>query len=125
MSRELNHMSDIMFELSGDSIEALLEDLCDSFNRIFDPVVGGLEREYVYNIKEKELDDILFDIGNYMLNKINEGLFPAKVENVRDKIKIYFSNIYELNSDIELKAVAYPKVLQNDNIIKVHVIFDI
>ena len=125
MSKELNHMADIMFELSGNSIEEVLEDLCESFNKVFNPVVDGMKREYVYDIKAKELDDIIFDIGNYSLNKINEGLFPSKVENMGDKIKIHFSKIHRLNTSVELKAIAYPKIIQNENPIKMHVIFDV
>ncbi|SHF13363.1 hypothetical protein SAMN02745164_01849 [Marinitoga hydrogenitolerans DSM 16785] len=125
MSKELNHSADIMFELKGENIVEITEDLFDAFNKVFNPIVGGMEREYIYNINSKEIDDIIFDIGNYSLNKVYEGLFPSKVEIIQKNLKIYFSKIINLKNNIEIKAVAYPKIIQNENNILLRIIFDI
>ncbi|WP_165974101.1 archease [Marinitoga lauensis] len=125
MSKELNHPADILFELSGNALEDIMEDLFDALNKIFNPVVGGLKKEYVYDISKKEIDDIVFDIGNYSLNKIYEGFFPSKVEVINENIKIYFSEIIEIKGNIEIKAIAYPKVIEKENPISLKVVFDI
>ncbi|WGS65262.1 archease [Marinitoga aeolica] len=125
MSKELNHPADILFKLSGNTLGDMLEDLFDAFNKIFNPIVGGLKKEYIYNISKKEIDDIVFDIGNYSLNKIYEGFFPSKVEVINEDVKIYFSEIIELKGDMEIKAIAYPKVIEDENSISLKVIFDI
>lgn len=125
MSKELNHVADIMFELHGKGLDEIIEDLFDAFNKIFIPIVGGLEKEYVYNINKKNIDDIIFDIGNYSLNKIYEGFFPSKVETNENSIKISFSKIMNLKGEEDIKAVAYPKIINEDNEVKVRVIFDI
>jgi SHS2 domain-containing protein len=125
MSKELNHVADIMFELHGKGLKEIIEDLFDAFNKIFIPIVGGLEKEYVYNINKKNIDDIIFDIGNYSLNKIYEGYFPSKVEMNEDNIKISFSKIIELKGEEDIKAIAYPKIIDENEEIKIRVIFDI
>jgi len=125
MSKELNHPADIMFELNGENIIDLLEDLFDALNKVFLPLVGGIENHFSYSISNKEFDDILFDIGNYSLNKIYEGYFPSKIEKNDDELKIFFSKILKLNPETEIKAISYPKIISNDDNYKINVIFDI
>ncbi|WP_165146603.1 archease [Marinitoga sp. 38H-ov] len=125
MSKELNHTADIMYELIGNDIIELLEDLFDALNKIFLPLVGGIENHFSYSILNQDIDDILFDIGNYSLNKIYEGFFPSKIEKIENEIKIYFSKIITIKSDIEVKAISYPKIISNDEKYIVNIIFDI
>ncbi|NUU99210.1 hypothetical protein XO12_03475 [Marinitoga sp. 1154] len=122
MSEELNHIADMMFEISGKNTKEILEDFFDSLNKIFKPLVGGLESEYNCYINQKDIDDIIFDIGNYSLNKIKENQFPSKVDVEKDQIKVYYSKIIELRNNVEIKGVVYPKVLNKE---KLRVIFDV
>ncbi|KLO21286.1 hypothetical protein X275_09850 [Marinitoga sp. 1197] len=122
MSEELKHIADMMFEISGKNTKEILEDFFDSLNKIFKPLVGGLESEYNYYINQKDIDDIIFDIGNYSLNKIKENQFPSKVAVGKDQIKVYYSKIIELRNNVEIKGVVYPEVLNKE---KLRVIFDV
>ncbi|AEX86321.1 hypothetical protein XO10_09605 [Marinitoga sp. 1135] len=124
MNKELEHPADIMYEISGEDIKEILEDFVEVLNKIYSPVVEGINRENEYTISEKEIDDILFDLGNEFLRAIMEGEFPSKIETDNEIIKISYSKIYKINSDIEIKAVAYPKIIDEESK-KIRVIFDV
>ncbi|MCD6450722.1 MAG: archease [Thermotogaceae bacterium] len=125
MIKELEHTADIAYEIRFKDLKELFCDIILLLRNHTSFVLSEEKVEEEYLLSEN-IEDIIFDVTNEMIYKIDSGWIPEKVEIYDNRAKVLYRAASVLSFPI--KALTY-HMLKVENLEygmkKVKVVFDI
>ncbi|MDK2886693.1 MAG: protein archease [Thermosipho sp. (in: thermotogales)] len=126
MFKEINHTSDIAYEIKANTFEELLQDILQIIKENYKPKIINCSIKSLQKYEINEDEDGVFDIVNDWIAAIDLGYFPNKILKKDDVFITEFCSYKELEGE-KFKALTYHKlkIEKTNGYLYTKVVFDV
>ncbi len=123
MYRSIPHTADEAFEITFKDLSELFQDLIDIIRNAaeFEPEDG--KKEEVYDLSG-ELEDIVFDVANDLIYRVERGWVPKDSRLEGRKLRIAFEKARVISMDYRALTYHMLKMEDLDGMKRIRVVFD-